>query len=206
MKKHIIVNVGRRLGSGGRVIGNRIARDFGIRFYDKELLDLAAKESGFDKKFFERNDENKGFRRVSFSPFPSPFGNSDPYANQLSDESLFKFQSDAIRKAAERDSCLFVGRCADYILRDCPDAVSVFITADMADRVRRVCETLRVTEREAEKKCVEGDAKRSAYYNYYSSKTWGSAESYDLCINSSVLGIDATAEVIEDFITRKLKL
>ena len=118
MKKHIIINVGRQLGSGGRIIGNRIAEDFNIKFYDKELLDLAAKESGFNKKFFERNDEHKGFLKVLFSSFAPIFGNSDPYANQLSDESLFKFQSDAIRKAAEQDSCVFVGRCADYILRD----------------------------------------------------------------------------------------
>ena len=101
MKKHIIINVGRQLGSGGRIIGNRIAEDFNIKFYDKELLDLAAKESGFNKKFFERNDEHKGFLKVLFSSFAPIFGNSDPYANQLSDESLFKFQSDAIRKAAE---------------------------------------------------------------------------------------------------------
>ena len=99
MKKHIIINVGRQLGSGGRIIGNRIAEDFNIKFYDKELLDLAAKESGFNKKFFERNDEHKGFLKVLFSSFSPIFGNSDPYANQLSDESLFKFQSDAIRKA-----------------------------------------------------------------------------------------------------------
>ena len=139
MKKHIIINVGRQLGSGGRIIGNRIAEDFNIKFYDKELLDLAAKESGLNKKFFERNDEHKGFLKVLFSSFAPIFGNSDPYANQLSDESLFKFQSDAIRKAAEQDSCVFVGRCADYILRDYPNTVSIFITADMPDRIKRVC-------------------------------------------------------------------
>ena len=189
MKKHIIINVGRQLGSGGRIIGNRIAEDFNIKFYDKELLDLAAKESGFNKKFFERNDEHKGFLKVLFSSFAPIFGNSDPY-----------------RKAAEQDSCVFVGRCADYILRDYPNTVSIFITADMPDRIKRVCEMLHITEKEAEKKCIEGDEKRSEYYNYYSAKTWGSAESYDLCINSSALGIEATIDVIENFISQKLKL
>lgn len=206
MKKHIIINVGRQLGSGGRIIGNRIAQDFNIKFYDKELLDLAAQESGFDKRFFERNDEHKGFLKVLFSPFAPIFGSSNPYANQLSDESLFKFQSDAIRKAAEKDSCVFVGRCADYILRDFPNKVDIFITADMADRVKRVSETLSITEKEAEKKCIEGDENRAKYYNYYSAKTWGRAESYDLCINSSVLGIDSTIELVEDFISQKLHL
>lgn len=206
MRKHIIINVGRQLGSGGRIIGNRIAEDFNIKFYDKELLDLAAKESGFNKKFFERNDEHKGFLKILFSSFAPIFGSSDPYANQLSDESLFKFQSDAIRKAAEQDSCVFVGRCADYILRDYPNTVNVFITADMPDRIKRVCEMLHITEKEAEKKCIEGDEKRSEYYNYYSAKTWGSAASYDLCINSSALGIEATVHIVEDFIAQKLKL
>lgn len=112
MKKHFIVNVGRQLGSGGRIIGSRIAKDFDIKFYDKELLDLAAQESGFNKKFFERNDEHRGFAKTIYSAFAPIFGNSTPYTNQLSDESLFKFQSDAIRKAAAQDSCVFVGRCA----------------------------------------------------------------------------------------------
>ncbi|MCD8317430.1 MAG: cytidylate kinase-like family protein [Paraprevotella sp.] len=206
MKKHIIINVGRQLGSGGRIIGNRIAQDFNIRFYDKELLDLAAQESGFNKKFFERNDEHKGFFKLLLSPFAPIFGNDDPYTDQLSDESLFKFQSDAIRKAAHQESCLFVGRCADYILRDYPDCVNVFITADMDDRVKRLSKLLDITEKEAEKRCIEGDEKRAKYYNYYSAKTWGYAESYDLCINSSALGVESTIDVIEDFIAKKLQL
>ena len=206
MRKHVIINVGRQLGSGGRIIGNRIAKDFDIKFYDKELLDLAAKESGFDKRFFERNDEHKGFLKLLFSPFAPLFGSSNPYANQLSDESLFKFQSDAIRKAAQEHSCVFVGRCADYILRDFPDKVDIFITADMPDRIKRVAEMTGVTEKEAEKACLDGDEKRASYYNYYSAKTWGAAASYDFCINSSALGIDATTRIIEEFIQQKLKL
>ena len=206
MEKHIIINVGRQLGSGGHIIGNRLAEDFNIKFYDKELLNLAAKESGFDKKFFERNDEHKGFFKVLFASFSPIFGNSDPYANQLSDESLFKFQSDAIRKAAERESCVFVGRCADDILRDHPDIVNIFITANMPDRIKRVAELLQITEKEAEKKCIKGDEMRAEYYNYYTSKTWGSAESYDLCINSSALGIEGSVGIIEDFIAQKLCL
>ena len=206
MDKHVIINVGRQLGSGGRIIGNRIAQNFGIKFYDKELLDLAAKESGFDNRFFERNDEHKGFLKLLFSPFAPLFGGTNPYANQLSDESLFKFQSDAIRKAAQAHSCVFVGRCADYILRDFPNKVDIFITADMPDRIKRVAEMTGVTEKEAEKACLDGDEKRASYYNYYSAKTWGAAASYDFCINSSALGIDATTRIIEEFIQQKLKL
>ena len=145
-------------------------------------------------------------REILFSSFAPIFGNSDPYSNQLSDESLFKFQSDAIRKAADQHSCVFVGRCADYILRDRPNMVNVFITADMPDRVKRLSELLGITEKEAEKRCIEGDEKRAEYYNYYSAKTWGAAESYDLCINSSVLGVEATVDFIENFISQKLGL
>lgn len=203
MEKHFIINVGRQLGSGGRIIGRKLSEHFGIKFYDKELLDLAAQESGFSKEFFERNDEHKGFLK-GFGPFSVLFGHSSPYANQLSDESLFKFQSDAIRKAARKDSCVFVGRCADYILRDRTDCVNIFITADMPDRVKRICGLSGVTEKEAEKLCREGDRKRAEYYNYYTAKTWGHATAYDLCVNSSILGIEATTEMIETFVTQKL--
>lgn len=203
MKKHLIINVGRQLGSGGRIIGNRIAKDLGIKFYDKEILDLAAQESGFDKKFFERNDENKGFLKTLFSSFSSLGGDNNPYANQLSDESLFKFQSDAIRKAAEKESCVFVGRCADYILRDMPNCINIFVTADMDDRVKRISSLLNISLEEAEKMCNDGDKNRANYYNFYTAKSWGKATSYDLCINSSVLGIDGTIELIEDFIAKQ---
>ncbi len=206
MKKHFIINVGRQLGSGGRLIAGRIAQDFDIKFYDKEILSLAAKESGFSEKFFERNDEHKGFMKVLFSPFAPLMGNGDPYANQLSDESLFKFQSDAIRKAATEHSCVFVGRCADYILRDFPNCVNIFITADMPDRIKRLSELLGISEKEAEKRCLDGDEKRAKYYNYYCAKTWGCADSYDLCINTSATGIDTTSDIVEDFIIHKLHL
>lgn len=205
MKEHLIINVGRQLGSGGREIGTRLAKDLGIKFYDKELLDLAAQESGFDKKFFERNDEHKGLLKMIFCSFAPIFGNSNPYANQLSDESLFKFQSDAIRKAAREDSCVFVGRCADYILRDDPHCINIFITAHLDDRAERVSKLLNITREEAIKKCEEGDDQRSSYYNYYTTKTWGAAASYDLCVNSSILGIDRTVELIKQFIEEKTR-
>lgn len=202
-----IINVGRQLGSGGHIIGRQLAKDFNIRFYDKELLDLAAQESGFNKKFFERNDEHKGFFKLLLSSFTPIFSNSENiYNNQLSDESLFKFQSDAIRKAASQESCVFVGRCADYILRDNPRCVNIFITGDMEDRIQRVSERLNISPAEAEKKILSGDENRASYYNYYSAKTWGQADSYHLCINSSILGLEDTTEFIKEFIKKKLNL
>ena len=202
-----IINVGRQLGSGGHIIGRQLAKDFNIRFYDKELLDLAAQESGFNKKFFERNDEHKGFFKLLLSSFAPIFSNSENiYNNQLSDESLFKFQSDAIRKAASQESCVFVGRCADYILRDNPRCVNIFITGDMEDRIQRVSERLNISPAEAEKKILSGDENRASAYKDYIAKTWGQADSYHLCINSSILGLEDTTEFIKEFIKKKLNL
>ena len=203
--KKIIINIGRQLGSGGLVIAKMLAEDLGCNFYDKELLNLAARESGFSEKFFEQNDEKKGFFRSLFHMHAPFVSDSNFYNNKLSQESLFQFQSDAIRKAASEHSCVFVGRCADYVLRDFDNTVSVFITADLDERISRVCERHNCTEDEA-KKIIEGkESTRSSYYNYYTGKEWGHSSSYDLCINSSILGMQGTAEFIKEFINKKLK-
>ena len=202
--KKIIINVGRQLGSGGLVIAKMLAKDFGCNFYDKELLNLAAKESGFSEKFFEQNDEKKGFFR-SLVHIPAPvMSDSNFYNNKLSQESLFQFQSDAIRKAAAEHSCVFVGRCADYVLRDFKNTVSIFITADMDERIQRVCKRHECSEEEAKKIIESKESTRSSYYNYYTGKEWGHSTSYDLCINSSILGMDGTEEFIKEFIMKKL--
>lgn len=204
--KNFVLNIGRQLGSGGHAIGIIMAKEFGIKFYDKEVLDLAAQESGFSKYFFERDDEHRGFVKSLFNSIIPFTSSGDPYGNQLSSESLFKFQSDAIKKAAEKESCVFVGRCADYVLRDHPRCVNIFISADMEDRVTRLMQNLQVDAQEAEKRALEGDDKRASYYNYYSALTWGEAATYHICINSSVLGIEGTADFLKSFIVKKLGL
>ena len=123
--KHIIINVGRQLGSGGHDIGRMLALDFQAKYYDRELLNLAAKESGFSEKFFEQNDEKKGFLKGLFNIQTSHVSGGSMYKTNFSQESLFQFQSDAIQKAAGEGSCVFVGRCADYILRDFPNTVQI---------------------------------------------------------------------------------
>lgn len=204
--KNIIISVGRQLGSGGRIIARKLADDFGFGFYDRELLNLAAKESGFSEKFFEQNDEKKGFFRSLFHMHAPFVSDNNFYNNKLSQESLFKFQSDAIRKAAENGPCVFVGRCADYVLRDFSSMVSIFITADIDERAARVAKRYECTEEEARKIIESKEDGRSSYYNYYTGKTWGSGKSYDLCINSSVLGVDGTEEFIKEFIKRRFRL
>lgn len=204
--KNFVLNIGRQLGSGGHAIGTILAKEFGIKFYDKEVLDLAAQESGFNKYFFERDDEHRGFVKSLFNSIIPFTSSGDPYGNQLSSESLFKFQSNAIKKAAERESCVFVGRCADYVLRDHPRCVNIFISANMEDRVTRLMQNLQIDAQEAEKRALEGDDKRASYYNYYSALTWGEAATYHICINSSVLGLEGTADFLKSFIVKKLDL
>ncbi len=200
----MIINVGRQLGSGGRTIASRLAERFNCRFYDRELLNLAAKESGFCEEFFERNDENKNFFKTIFHLHVPHMSDGNFYNNNLSQESLFKFQSDAIRKAAESGACVFVGRCADYVLRDRTDVVNIFVTANTEDRINRICGRDGLDEAEARKRISKGDSERSSYYNYYTGKKWGYSESYDLCVNSSVLGMSGTVDYISRFIEHAL--
>ena len=201
--KHIIINVGRQLGSGGHDIGRMLALDFQAKYYDRELLNLAAKESGLSEKIFEQNDERKGFFRGLLN-IGTPHVNS--FKPDLSQESLFQFQSDAIRKAAKEGSCVFVGRCADYVLRDFENTVNIFITASMDYRVEQIMNKQHMDADAACRFIEQGEGKRADYYNYYTGKKWGSAESYDLCIDSSKLGLLETEKLIAQFIRKRFEL
>ena len=204
--KHIIICVGRQLGSGGHDIARMLALDFGAKYYDQELLNLAAKESGFSEKFFQQNDERKGFLKGLFN-LGSPHVNSgNVYNSSISQESLFKFQSDAILKAADAGSCVFVGRCADYVLRERKNVVNVFITASMDFRIQQIIAKQKCDMGTARKFIEQRESNRSAYYNYYTGKKWGYAESYDLCVDTSVLGLHATEKFIADFIRKRFGL
>ncbi|MCK9160537.1 MAG: cytidylate kinase-like family protein [Bacteroidaceae bacterium] len=210
MNEYFVINIGRQLGSGGREIGKKLAEKFGIGYYDKELIDLASKESGFCKEFFEKADENASHNFLGgFYSMRFPYAGSSSAVtgnNCLSNDSLFKIQSDVIREQASKESCVFVGRCADYILRSHPRCMNVFITADQADRVARLSQIHQISADEAEKWMEKSDKKRADYYNYYSFKTWGMASSYHLCINSSMLGIEGTMEFIAELAKRKLSI
>ena len=201
--KHIIINVGRQLGSGGHDIGRMLALDFQAKYYDRELLNLAAKESGLSEKIFEQNDERKGFFRGLLN-IGTPHVNS--FKPDLSQESLFQFQSDAIRKAAKEGSCVFVGRCADYVLRDFENTINIFITASMDYRVEQIMNKQHMDADAARRFIEQGEGKRADYYNYYTGKKWGSAESYDLCIDSSKLGLLETEKLIAQFIRKRFEL
>ncbi len=207
MNENYIINIGRQLGSGGREIGQKVASAMGLAFYDKELIRLASKKSGVKEEFFERIDEKK-----RFSLFSGLLGLRNPLTEEnysdyyLSNESLFKIQSDVIRSLAEQGSCIFVGRCADYVLKDHPRCLNVFIGADRSDRVKRVSEIRHITADQAQELIEKTDKKRSGYYSYFSGKVWGNAASYHLCINSSVLGPDETAAFVCSFARKKFGL
>lgn len=204
MEKKLIINVGRQIGSGGRIIAKMLADEFDCQFYDREILNLAAKESGFSEKFFEQNDEQKGFMKSHFHIHLPLLGDNNFYKNNFSQESLYQFQSDAIREVVKQNPrCVFVGRTADYVLRDNPDTVNIFITASMETRIANICERRSCSNEEARKIIKNGENERAKYYNYYTAKTWGAAESYDLCINASILGLEKTKELIAEFIRRK---
>ena len=202
--KHIIINIGRQLGSGGHDIGRMLALDFQAKYYDRELLNLAAKESGLSEKIFEQNDEKKGFFRGLFN-IGAPHVSSG-YKPGISQETLFQFQSEAIQKAAKEGSCVFVGRCADYVLRDFGNTVNIFITASMGYRIEQIMNKQHLDFEAAQKFIEQKESTRAAYYNYYTGKKWGSAESYDLCVDSSVLGFVETEKLIAQFIRKKFDL
>ena len=204
--KHIIINVGRQLGSGGHDIGRMLALDFQAKYYDRELMNLAAKESGFSEKFFEENDEKKGFFKGLFNVQTSHLSGGSMYKTNFSQESLFQFQSEAIIKAAREGSCVFVGRCADYVLRDFGNTVNIFISAPMSFRIEQIMNKQHLDPEAARKFIEQKESKRAAYYNYYTGKKWGAAESYDLCIDTSILGIMETEKLIADFIRKRFEI
>lgn len=193
-----IITIGREFGSGGRQIGQEIANYFGIKCYDKELLEHAASASGICKELFEHHDEkptNSFLYSLVMDTYS--FGYSSAGFNEMPmNHKIFLAQFEAIKKLAGEGPCVMVGRCADYALADWKDCFSVFIHADMDARIRRIAEKYGKPDKKAKEMIVKTDKSRSSYYNYYTNKKWGDAQSYHLCVDSSKLGIENTAKVI----------
>lgn len=205
MEEKFIISIGRQLGSGGREIAKKLAERLNIPVYDKKLLEVAAKETGLDATVFENADEQEAnpFMRGLLA-LKGVMGTYCMGVGSCMDEDrLFELQSEVMRKLVEKESCIIIGRCAEYVLRDHPRIHSIFITADMPDRVARIMQHDGVSESKAREIAEKGDKKRRAYHDYYANSGWGMAESYDLCINSSRLGVDGSVEVILNFINRR---
>jgi len=193
------ITIGREFGSGGREIGKKVAEALGVPYYDKELLAVAAQESGLSHEFLKSYDEkptNSFLYSLVMGQQNLLVGARGTTVEQLAAQA----QRDAVLSVAEKGSCVIVGRCADYILRDKPGLVRVFITADHDSRVRRICQRDGVSEKEAEEKIRKMDKARSSYYNFHTDRKWSDAANYDLCVSSSFRGIDAAVELILQFI------
>ena len=205
MKKNLVITIGRECGSSGRAIGRKLAESLGIKCYDKELLALAAKNSGLCEELFKTHDEkptNSFLYSLVMDTYSMGY-NTSAYMDMPINHKIFLAQFDTIKKLADQESCVIVGRCADYALADYPDTVSVFISADEADKIERIKELHNVNDAKARDIMIKLDKKRSSYYNYYSNKKWGAAESYNICLDSSLLGIDGTAKAIEQLVELK---
>lgn len=195
MDKKIIITIGRQFGAGGLVVASELGRKLGIPVYDKEIIRRAAQDSGFSEEIFKESDEKKRFFSLA-SIFSNGFGDTENY---MSDKGIFQMQSQAIKEIAMQGSAIIVGRCSDYILRDMEGTLDVFLTSPADIRASRVSQRAGITMEEAEKMVENMDRKRAEYYNYYTFGEWGVAQTYDLCIDSSVLGIEGTADFIINF-------
>ena len=204
MYDNTVITIGREFGSGGHEIGMKLAERLGVKCYDKELLQLAAKNSGLCEELFASQDE-KPTNSFLYSLVMDTYslGYSNSYVDMPINHKVFLAQFDTIKKLAENESCVIVGRCADYALEDDPNCVSVFIKAPMTDRVERIKKIYNITDSKASDLIQKTDKKRASYYNYYSSKKWGEARSYDLCLDSSDLGIEGAISLICEYIKIK---
>lgn len=202
MAKKCIITIGRQFGSGGRYVGRLLAEKLSIPFYDKELLSEAAKQSGICEEIFEEHDE-KPTRSLLFSlvtGMQHHMGTGNFYMDMPLNHRIFLAQFDAIRKLAEEGSCVIVGRCADYVLRENPDTVSIFVKADMPSKIQRAVTYYGVEKDKAEERIRKADKQRASYYNYYATATWGDVDNYDLVVDTGALGVEGAVELIAKFL------
>ena len=199
-----VITIGRQFGSGGREIGEKLAEHYGIKCYDKELLSRAAKESGFYEEMIQNHDErptNSFLYNLVMDTYSCGY-NASSFVDMPISHKVFLAQFDTIKKIAKEGPCVIVGRCADYALADMENVLNLFIYADEECKIKRIKERFDDVNSDEKAKDMmnKKDKQRQSYYNYYSSKKWGRASSYDLCINSSILGIEGTVKFIIQYI------
>ena len=197
-----VITIGRQFGSGGREIGEKLSKAYGINFYDRELLTRAAKESGFCEEILQNHDErptNSFLYNLVIDTYSFGY-NSSSFVDMPISQKVFLAQFDTIKKVAEEGPCVIVGRCADYALEGRDNVINLFIYADEDFKIRRVMDIYDLDENKARDMINKKDKQRQSYYNYYTNRKWGKADTYDLCINSSVLGIDGSVKLIKQFV------
>ena len=205
--ENVVITISRQYGSGGKTIAAMLAQKLGVNFYSRDILKMASEDSGINEELFGMSDEKirrAGWLRTLSHPYE---GKLLPPEDKefVSDDNLFNYQAKVIKDLAQKESCVIVGRCADYALADYPNTLSVFITASDEERIARLKDLYKVDDAKAKDIMVKTDKKRSSYYNYYSSKRWGDAKSYDLCLSSTALGVDGAVDMILEVAKAKQK-
>ena len=197
-----IITIGRQFGSNGRLIGQKVAEKMGVTCYDKQLIKEAAKESGLWEDLLENLDEkptNSFLYSVVMDPYSFAYSIDNSSYGMNLNQKAFMATYNTIRKIAEENSCVFIGSCADYVLRDFDDVLNVFIYAPLDVRIKNVCDRYPdLNEKKAKEQITKEDKARASYYNFYTSNKWGHIESYDLCINTAKIDVDAAADMIID--------
>lgn len=199
---HKVYTIGREFGSMGLVVGEKLAERLGIKYYDKELLQQAAKESGFCEEIFENHDEkpsNSFLYSLVMDTYSAGNYAATPFLDMPLNHKVFLAQFDTIKNIAAKESCVIVGRCADYALANQPDVINIFVRAELEDRIKIVSKRLDLSENKAKDLILKNDKQRASYYNYYTSKKWGDTSSYDLTINTSKISVDNAVDLILDF-------
>lgn len=192
--RHKVICIGRESGSGGRVIGEKVAEQLGISFYDNNLLDMAKEYGGITSKSLDKSDEkatNQFYYKLLYE------GNENVVPERPATEMLYQLQSDVIKQIAEKEDCVIVGRCADFVLKDQDvDEISIFIDAPVESRVSRIMEVEHLNNMQAKSFVKKTDTRRKNYYNYFTKQKWGSKDNYNFTVNSGMLGLDGAVKAI----------
>lgn len=210
MDKKYAITIGREYGSQGRETGKRLAKRMNIDFYDKELITLVAKKNGMSEKVFENADE-KPTNSLLYSLAMGAYAMDGHYvfwgdvAPSINDR-VYQMQTTLIRELAFEKPCIFVGRCADYVLSDHPCCINIFITSKIEKRIENVLDRKEAPENKVEDVIIKADKRRANYYSFHTNKTWGDAKNYDLCIDVGSIGVDNAVELIVKFVEMKTGL
>lgn len=200
--EHFVITIARGYGSGGKTMGEMLAKELGIHFYDRELMRLASDDSGISEELFAKADEQLKkslLFRVARKEYKGQLIPPDD-ENFISNDNLFNYQAKVIKQIAAQESCVIVGRCADYVLKDVDNVVKIFVHASKEDCVERLDSMFNVPRKELEKKVIETDKRRAEYYKYYTGRNWYDAKNYDLCLNSQTLGFDKCVEIVKNYL------